>query len=258
LENMVSTHGRRFFLVLLLSVRLVASVSLSQFQEIGGFSDMCLNVWVQHIQGCTYGDFINGNSCSSVCLAGMQDIQAEVLMACAGAFVSSNTLLGAFLQGEGVAILCPNHNAQGNPQTSTTQVATTTTTTSTSATQQDSQTAQDTATTMTTTTTTTAATQQIASTTTSTQTIPSTTTSPSGTSATTLAISIGAGTQPSSTTSTSSVTTTTANPEAKGFGGVGDAFNILGNDGNSRIGQLSLEGISVTMSLAVLIAATIW
>lgn len=253
---MVSTHGRRFFLVLLLSARHVASLSLSQFQEIGGFSDMCLNVWVQDIQGCTYRDFINGNSCSSVCLAGMQVIQAEVLMACAGALVSSNTLLGAFLQGEGVAILCPNHNAQGNPQTSTTQVATTTTT-STSATQQDSQTAQETATTMTTTTTT-AVTQQIASTTTSTQTIPSTTASPSDTSATTLAISIGAGTQPSSTTSTSSVTTTTANPEAKGFGGVGDAFNILGNDGNSRIGHLSLEGISVTMCLAVLIAATIW
>ena len=93
-------------LILLLLSRHVTSISLSQFQQIQGFSDSCENVWQEDIPGCTKKDFATSNSCSRNCLAGVNIINAEVLVACAEARVSSNTLLGEFLAGFGVSALC--------------------------------------------------------------------------------------------------------------------------------------------------------
>lgn len=255
-------------ILLLLLSRHVASISLSQFQQISGFSDSCENVWQEDIPGCTKKDFSSSNDCSRNCLAGVNIINAEVLVACAEARVSSNTLLGEFLAGFGVSALCGSSDSTETAtmadSTTATATAVKTTATSTSLTSVHS------------TTTTTTAVQEtttqpsvLSTTARATTSIPSsaTTSSPSATSITDLTFSFTGTTTASPTSSVSSTTTTStkststssSNTEAKGFGGVGDAFDILGGESaGSRLQYVSWEVMSLTSVLVMAIASGIW
>lgn len=250
-------------LILLLLSRHVTSISLSQFQQIQGFSDSCENVWQEDIPGCTKKDFAASNSCSRNCLAGVNIINAEVLVACAEARVSRNTLLGEFLAGFGVSALC------GSSDTTTATIADSTTATATAA----KTTATSTSLTSVHSTTTTALQETTtppsvlstaASATTSTPS--SVTTSTTATSITDLTLSFTGTTTASPTSIVSSPTTSektsstsSSNTEAKGFGGVGDAFDILGGEsGGNRLEYVSLNVMSLMSVLVIAVARGIW
>ncbi|KAE8552011.1 hypothetical protein TMatcc_002015 [Talaromyces marneffei ATCC 18224] len=226
-------------LILLLLSHNVASISLSQFQQIQGFSDSCENVWQEDIPGCIRHDFTVSNDCSRNCLAGVNIINAEVLVACAEARVNSNTLLGQFLAGFGVSALCGNSVTMAGSTTATaTAMKTTTTTTSTSATSVR--------------TTTSAATSTSSSATTSSTatsiTDPNLTLSFSSTTTASPTSSIA-----STTTSAKTSSTSSSNTEAKGFGGVGDAFDILG--GKSAGCRLEYMSWKVMCLMSVVVIA---
>lgn len=253
-------------LIFLLLSRHVASISLSQFQQIQGFSDSCENVWQEDIPGCTKKDFATSNDCSRNCLAGVNIINAEVLVACADARVSSNSLLGEFLAGFGVSALCGSSGTQtatiADSTTATATAVKTTASTSTSATSVHSTTTTTTAVQATTTQ------PSVLSTTASatTSTLSSMTTSSTATSITDLTLSF-TGTTTTSPTSIVSSTTTSAktsstsssNTEAKGFGGVGDAFDILGGESaGSRLEYVSWKVMSLMTVLVIAVAREIW
>ncbi|KAL1969280.1 hypothetical protein VTN77DRAFT_9472 [Rasamsonia byssochlamydoides] len=273
---MVSLCSKRLFLLLILSsVQYVAAVSLSQFQQIAGFSASCMAVWTETIPGCTTRDFSKSHTCSAICIAGLSAINEEVIQVCAGARVSSDTLLGQFLQGSGVLLLCPNvgtdsTTTETTSTESTSQIQSSTELVSTSSQPSETVETSSTAETTTSTTSTTQATSQAQASpqpTVAATLISVTSTSRSDTSPTsspsTLEISIG-GTTGTVTTNaeqhrgsrTSSAASTSTDIEAKGFGGVGDAFNILGNDA-TRSKRLSQQ-ISAGLVAAVLIAGTMW
>lgn len=242
----------------LLLCRGVTSISLSQFQQIQGFSVACEDVWQQQIPGCTVHDFESANQCSRSCLAGVEIINAEVLVACADAKVSENTLLGEFLLGDGVSAVCRQTTATAKattmtPTTTTEGETTTAMNTGQPQPQQQSQT----------TTTVPSATD----TATDTATLPSLVSNPTYTTTTTalvdpnLTLSFTTG-NPTTSMAKTSLTSTesaktpaasaTSNPEAKGFGGVGDAFNILGGDGARLAGR---SGAVMTVVTGVIILA---
>lgn len=253
-------------LIILFLSRHVASISLSQFQQIQGFSNSCENVWQEDIPGCTKTDFSTSNHCSRNCLAGVNIINAEVLVACADALVNSNTLLGEFLAGFGVSALCGSSDTETATiadSTTATATAVKTSATSTSLTSVQSTTATTTAVQETTTQ------PSILSTTASaTTSIPSsvTTSSPSASSITDLTLSITGTTTTSTTSSVSSITTSvkstsssSSSTEAKGFGGVGDAFDILGGESaGSRSAYVSWEVMTLMIVLVTAIASGIW
>jgi hypothetical protein len=225
-----------------------------------------MTVWVQTIPGCTTRDFGGGNTCSAVCLSGLDLINVEVNAACAGASVSSDTLLGAFLQGQGVSILCPK--AKTGPTTSTESTSQTQPSTSS---QKNTQTIRTSITAAQTTTQSvqTSQTQASPQPTISATSISVTSTSVSSTTSTslqsTLQISIGTTTDPFETTNpqqnrgskTSAAASSSTDTEAKGFGGVGNAFNILGND-SARPKRLSQQILAVSLAVAILIGGAIW
>lgn len=261
-------------LILLLLSRHVASVSLSQFQQIQGFSTSCENVWLEDIPGCSTQDFTKPNSCSRNCIAGVNIINAEVLVACVDARVSRNTLLGEFLAGFGVAALCGSSGSSGSGGTSesttiadsttatTTAVKTTATSTSLTSVQSTTTTAvQDTTTQPSVLSTTSSATTS----TTSSITTSTTSTSITSTSITELTLSFSGTTTTSPTSSVSTTTsaktssTSSSNTEGKGFGGVGDAFDILGGESaGSRLEYMSFEVMSLMSVLIIAVARAIW
>ena len=248
-------------LILLLLSRHVAAISLSQFQQIQGFSDSCENVWQEDIPGCTKKDFTTSNNCSRNCLAGVNIINAEVLVACAEARVSSNTLLGEFLAGFGVSALCGSSDttetATMADSTTATATAMKTTTTSTGKTSVQS-------TTTTAVQETTTQPSDVSTTASATTSTPSSvTTSPAATSITDPNITLSfAGPTASPTSSVSSTTTSakttstsSSDTEAKGFGGVGDAFDILGGESaGSRSEYVSWQVMSLMSVLVITIA----
>lgn len=251
-------------LILLLLSRHVASISLSQFQQIQGFSNSCENVWQEDIPGCTKKDFATSNSCSRNCLAGVNIINAEVLVACADARVSSNSLLGEFLAGFGVSALC------GSSSTETATIADSTTATTTAAKTSATSTSLTSVKSTTTTTAVQETTTQPSVVSTSaaatTSTPSSVTTSTTATSITDLTLSF-TGTTTTSPTSIVSSTTTSAkasstsssNTEAKGFGGVGDAFDILGGESaGNRLEYVSWNVMSLMSVLVIAVARGIW
>lgn len=259
-------------LILLLLSRHVASVSLSQFQQIQGFSTSCENVWLEDIPGCSTQDFTKPNSCSRNCIAGVNIINAEVLVACVDARVSRNTLLGEFLAGFGVAALCGSSGSTGSTGSggtsesttiadsttaTTTAVKTTATSTSLTSVQSTTTTAvQDTTTQpsvlSTTSSATTSTTSSIATSTTSTS-VTELTLSFSGTTTTSPTSSV------STTTSAKTSSTSSSNTEGKGFGGVGDAFDILGGESaGSRLEYMSFEVMSLMSVLIIAVARAIW
>jgi hypothetical protein len=252
-------------LILLLLSRHVTSISLSQFQQIQGFSDSCENVWQEDIPGCTKKDFATSNSCSRNCLAGVNIINAEVLVACADARVSSNTLLGEFLAGFGVSALCGSSDTTtATIADSTTATATAVKTTATSTSLTSVHSTKTTTTAVQETTTPPSVLSTTASVTTSTPS--SVTTSTTATSITDLTLSFTGTTTTSPTSIISSPTTSaktsstsSSNTEAKGFGGVGDAFDILGGEsGGNRLEYVSWNVMSLMSVLVIAVARGIW
>ncbi|OKL55830.1 hypothetical protein UA08_08928 [Talaromyces atroroseus] len=259
---------------LLLSLLLVvdyaaSSITLSQFEEIQGFSSSCESVWQEAIPGCTKKDFANdddnnndNNTCSRSCLAGVNIINAEVLVACSDARVDSSTLLGQFLSGYGVFALCGGGETGGS-ETMGSSTATAsmivesssgpesiatgfissiysstgeTTTTSAMQSSTSTQSAQPSSLSMTAASVTSTSDPNLTST--------SSGLSTSSASSTTMTATTTA------TTSGTSSASSSSDPEAKGFGGVGNAFDILGGEG----GAAQLEGVS----LGVPVTQYIW
>ncbi|MCJ1415678.1 hypothetical protein MMC32_002010 [Xylographa parallela] len=111
-------------LLLLLSVPLLSkassspSISLSQFQEINGFSPTCTAAYNTDIPGCTASDFTSNNPCSINCISGLEAISALLNSACQGTEADPNTLIGIFFEGNGVSALCPNVVSGTTPQSS--------------------------------------------------------------------------------------------------------------------------------------------
>ncbi|MCJ1433163.1 hypothetical protein MMC27_002522 [Xylographa pallens] len=111
-------------LLLLLSVPVPSkassspSISLSQFQEINGFSATCTAAYNTDIPGCTTSDFTSNNPCSINCISGLEAISALLNSACQGTEADPNTLIGLFFEGNGVSALCPNVVSGTTPQSS--------------------------------------------------------------------------------------------------------------------------------------------
>ena len=111
-------------LLLLLSVPTLSqassssSISLSQFQQIYGFSATCTAAYNTDIPGCTASDFTSNNPCSINCISGLEAISALLNSACQGTEADPNTLIGLFFAGNGVSALCPNVVSGSPPQSS--------------------------------------------------------------------------------------------------------------------------------------------
>lgn len=88
-------------------------ITLSQFQQISGFSDTCTTAYNTPLTQCTQSDFENGRSCSMSCVAMLEEVQALLATACRGTKAFPNTLIGMFFQGGGVQTLCPNVQESG-------------------------------------------------------------------------------------------------------------------------------------------------
>ncbi|MCJ1354728.1 MAG: hypothetical protein MMC33_004717 [Icmadophila ericetorum] len=84
------------------------AVSLSEFQEISGFSLSCTAVYNSPIPGCTNEDFQSTSQCSASCIQGLEEITKELGNACAGTKVDTSTLIGLFFENKGVTAVCPN------------------------------------------------------------------------------------------------------------------------------------------------------
>ncbi|MCJ1290682.1 hypothetical protein MMC34_002224 [Xylographa carneopallida] len=95
-----------------------SSVSLSQFQQIYGFSATCTAAYNTDIPGCTASDFTSNNPCSINCISGLEAISALLNSACQGTEADPNTLIGLFFEGNGVSALCPNVVSGSTPQSS--------------------------------------------------------------------------------------------------------------------------------------------
>ncbi|QKX64188.1 uncharacterized protein TRUGW13939_11361 [Talaromyces rugulosus] len=233
-------------LLLLLWAGNAVSVSLSQYEKITNVPNTCFSIWNKEVPGCKRADF-TGSGCSPLCFAGLTVIDAEVQSECADVDAGRHTLLGEFLTGYGTSTVCDGGA----------EVAKTSTSTSTSQTTKaphqstDTHTAQQRTATATVSQKTTA---EPASTeaTQSTTSVSSSSSSSSSTSTTTSASSTTtAGTTTTqqadiTTSATTSSSSPTSDPDAKGFGGVGDAYDILG--GHSSAGQLETPWISLVVA----------
>ena len=97
------------------------AVTLSQFQQINGFSTSCTNAYNTPIPGCKPSDFANNQPCSITCIAGLQSITVLINSACAGTQADPSSLIGHFFQGTGVIALCPNADAATTTSSQATQ-----------------------------------------------------------------------------------------------------------------------------------------
>jgi hypothetical protein len=89
---------------------LASALSLSNFDSTaspGALSAACQAVFNAAIPACTVSDFEPAPACSKSCLAGLEQINAQVAFACStGSSVDPNSLLGAFVAGQGIQLLC--------------------------------------------------------------------------------------------------------------------------------------------------------
>ncbi|KAH8704104.1 hypothetical protein BGW36DRAFT_355483 [Talaromyces proteolyticus] len=286
---MTFTNHRQLFLLLLLSSlnSCALSISLSKLEQISGVSTVCSSVWSKDVPGCISADFSsNGDGCSSFCFAGLGVISSEVQEACADAQQNfgSNTLLGRFLEGQGVSTVCSGKagelgSGDTSTRTSTTKRhhQTTATTTAADSTSQIDDTTGTTAKPAPDTnthpvqesTTTTETTQMTAQTTSepSSQSSSQTTSAQPESSATdqlsqltitaadaTSGTSATITSAPISSTKTASSSTTTSEPGTAGFGGVGNAYDILG--GQSGAGRVGRPLINVVAAMGFAISVT--
>ncbi|KAJ9202447.1 hypothetical protein DTO164E3_1036 [Paecilomyces variotii] len=240
------------------------AVSLSDFQSISSFSATCTAVCIASIPGCSTEDFKKGHSCSSQCIAGLQTIDVVVNKACEGSQAGKDTLIGLFFQGLGVSTLCPDSNSDSSSQsTSEPETAETTSMEETTTSQSEAPTTSDQASTTRTSTSQLPQTTAAATTTSATSAIstaPSTLSS-SVTSAAETAITTAAVKPPSPTSSVSSSSSSSSTnsipPEAtRGFGGSGNAFDILAGEG-SRAERRSRQMAGIAFA-AALVAGNAW
>ncbi|CRG83105.1 hypothetical protein PISL3812_00453 [Talaromyces islandicus] len=230
-------------MLLLLWTGAAVSVSLSQYEKITNVPNTCFSIWNKEIPECKRADF-KGDGCSPLCYAGLTVIDAEVQAECADVDAGIHTLLGRFLAGEGPSTVCDG--GAKTPKTSTV--------TMTSQTMKAPHQSTDTHTVQQTTATVTQTTAEPASPEATQLTIfvSSSFSSSSSTSTTTSASSTTtAGTTTAqqadrTTSATTSSSSPTSDPDAKGFGGVGDAYDILG--GHSSAGQLETPWISLVVA----------
>ncbi|KAJ9221014.1 hypothetical protein DTO027B5_5789 [Paecilomyces variotii] len=246
------------------------AVSLSDFQSISSFSATCTAVWIASIPGCSTEDFKKGHSCSSQCIAGLQTINVVVNKACEGSQAGKDTLIGLFFQGLGVSTLCPDSNSDSPSQsTSEPETAETTSMEETTTSQSEAPTTSDQASTTRTSTSqlpqTTAAATTTSSTTaeatsaisTAPSTLSSSVTSAAETAITTAAVKPPSPTSSVSSSSSSSSSTNSIPPEAtRGFGGSGNAFDILAGEG-SRTERRSRKMAGIVFA-AAWVAGNAW
>lgn len=88
-------------------------LTLSQWQQISGFSDACFNAYNTPLNQCSQLDFQDGRSCSMDCVALLEEVSKRINTACKGTRAFPNTLIGMFFTSAGVQALCPNVLASG-------------------------------------------------------------------------------------------------------------------------------------------------
>ncbi|MCJ1338835.1 hypothetical protein MMC09_004124 [Bachmanniomyces sp. S44760] len=92
------------------------ALSLSDFQQITGFSTSCTSAYNAPIPDCQTSDFTNGAPCSSQCVASLQTVCNAVDTACSGIEADPHTLIGTVFSGNGVSVLCPNVGSSSGSQ----------------------------------------------------------------------------------------------------------------------------------------------
>ena len=91
-------------------IPLATAVSLTDFQQLTvKVSENCEIAYDRTIPSCTTADFVNGDTCSSGCVSGLNQIASGVLESCGGVVVGSTTLLGKIFSGAIISNLCPNN-----------------------------------------------------------------------------------------------------------------------------------------------------
>lgn len=94
---------------LALALPTTTAIKLSDFQPYINHPTLtpsCLTVYTTEIPGCTRPDFAADTTCSSACINGLVAIQAQVYTSCADA-QDDQRLIGQFLLGSGIPLLCP-------------------------------------------------------------------------------------------------------------------------------------------------------
>ncbi len=119
------TPRRAFFQRCLLLASLLSTsraFTLSELQQVAGFSPACTNAYNTPLTDCTYDDFFGAQGCSASCVAFLGRLTATVNRACKDTTAFPDTLIGMFFSGRAVQTLCPNSVGQpgdsGNAQTS--------------------------------------------------------------------------------------------------------------------------------------------
>jgi hypothetical protein len=93
-----------------LIIPLASALSLTDFQHLSvDVSETCAVAYDRTIPSCTTSDFTSGNTCSSGCVAGLNQIASGVLESCGGVVAGSSTLLGRIFSGDIISSLCPNN-----------------------------------------------------------------------------------------------------------------------------------------------------
>ncbi|KIW03460.1 uncharacterized protein PV09_05229 [Verruconis gallopava] len=87
---------------------LVNAVALSDFTpKITNLSPSCQTAYTTTIPGCKVSDFTNAaHTCSSACLNGLVQINALVNQNCQNDDVSETSIIGLFLLGQAIQLLC--------------------------------------------------------------------------------------------------------------------------------------------------------
>ena len=94
-------------LLLISSLRAISALTLSNFQQINGFSAACTNAYNTPLTDCINSDF-TGRGCSTRCVGFLDSLTNTLEAECLGQSAYENTLIGLFLAGQGVQTLCSN------------------------------------------------------------------------------------------------------------------------------------------------------
>ena len=122
----------RLLPILAILLPFTTAVTLSEIQQINGFSPACENAYNTPLSGCTATDFSSG-VCSGSCIAFLNALTQIINAECTGTSAYPNTLMGSFFQNQGTGVLCPNalggsnqEQSSGGSYSFTTTVATST------------------------------------------------------------------------------------------------------------------------------------
>jgi hypothetical protein len=94
-------------LLLTLMAPLTTAVSLSDFIPLlQGLPSACEAAYTATIPGCVAGDFESPYVCSDNCLQGLVTTNGAITTACKGVSVDPQSIVGLFLNGDGIQALC--------------------------------------------------------------------------------------------------------------------------------------------------------